>query len=46
MARDKSLDTNPQFLRVDLARQRLPGPFEHALNHRLDHEVNLAHVDA
>ncbi|WP_434479223.1 transposase [Gemmatimonas sp.] len=46
MARDKALDTNPQFLSVDLARQLLPGTFEHALNHLLDHEVDLAHCDA
>ena len=42
MARYKVLDTNPQFLSVDLARQLLPGTFEHALNHLLDHEVDLA----
>ncbi len=46
MARYKLLDTNPQFLSVDLARQLLPGTFEHALNHLLDHEVELAHFDA
>ena len=46
MARDKSLDTNPQVLRVDFARQLLPGTVEHALNHLLDHEVDLAHFDA
>ena len=46
MTRYKSLDTNPQFLSVDLARQMLPGTFEHALNHLLDHEVDLAHFDA
>ncbi len=46
MARYKLLDTNPQFLSVDLARQLLPGTFEHALNHLLDHEVDLAHFDA
>ena len=46
MALDKSLDTNPQFLSVDLARQLLPSTFEHALNHLLDHEVDLAHFDA
>ena len=46
MARDKYIDTNPQFLAVDLARQLLPGTFEHALNHLLDHEVDLAHFDA
>ena len=42
MARYKYIDTNPQFLAVDLARQLLPGTFEHALNHLLDHEVDLA----
>ena len=46
MARYKYIDTNPQFLAVDLARQLLPGTFEHALNHLLDHEVDLAHFDA
>ena len=45
-ARYKVLDTHPQFLSVDLARQLLPGTFEHALNHLLDHEVDLAHFDA
>jgi hypothetical protein len=33
MARYKHIDTNPRFLPVDLARQLLPGTFEHALNH-------------
>lgn len=46
MPRYKSLDTNPQFVAIDLARQLLPGTFEHALNHLLDHEVDLAHFDA
>lgn len=46
MARYKYIDTNPQFLSVDLARQLLPGTFEHALHHLLDHEVDLAHFDA
>ena len=46
MARCKSLDTNPQVLSVDLARQLLPGTFAHALNHLLDHEVDLTHFDA
>ena len=41
MARSMSLDTNPQVLSVDLARQRLAGTFEHAMNHLLDHEVDL-----
>jgi transposase len=46
MARYKPIDTNPRFLPVDLARQLLPGTFEHALNHLLDHELDLAHFDA
>ena len=46
MARYKVIDTNPRFLAVDLARQLLPGTFEHALNHLLDHEIDLAALDA
>jgi len=46
MARYKHIDTNPRFLAVDLAQQLLPGTFEHALNHLLDHAVDLAHFDA
>ena len=46
MARYKYIDTNPRFLAVDLARQLLPGTFEHALNHLLDHEIDLSHFDA
>lgn len=46
MARYRVVDTNPQFLSVDLARQLLPGTFEHALNHLLGHEVDLARFDA
>ena len=46
MACYTSLDTNPQFPSVDVARQLLPGTFEHALNHLLDHEVDLAYFDA
>ena len=46
MARYKYIDTNPQFLAVDLARQLLPGTFEHALNHLLDHAIDLSHFDA
>jgi hypothetical protein len=43
MARYKYIDTNPRFLAVDLARQLLPGTFEHALNHLLDHAIDLSH---
>ena len=46
MARYKYIDTNPRFLAVDLAQQLLPGTFEHALNHLLDHELDVSHFDA
>jgi transposase len=46
MARYKYIDTHPRFLPVDLARQLLPGTFEHALNHLLDHELDVSHFDA
>src|SRR5450759_2794780 len=46
MARYKIIDTNPRFLPVDLARQLLPGTFEHALNHLLDHAIDLSSFDA
>ena len=41
MARYKQIDNNPLFLPVDLSRQLLPGTFEFALNHLLDHEIDL-----
>jgi len=46
MARYKDIDTSPRFLAVDLQRQLLPGTFEHALNHLLDHELDLSGFDA
>ena len=46
MARYKYIDTNPRFLPVDLARQLLPGTFEHAVNHLLDHAIDLSSFDA
>ena len=46
MARYKYIDTNPKFLSVDLARQLLSGTFEHALNHLLDHAIDLSAFDA
>lgn len=46
MARDKEIDTHPKFLPVELARQLLPGTFEQALNHLLDHELELSALDA
>jgi transposase len=46
MARYKQIDTNPKFLPVDLARQLLPGTFEHAVHHLLEHEIDLTRFDA
>ena len=46
MARYKYIDTSPRFLPVDLTRQLLPGTFEHAVNHLLDHAVDLSSFDA
>ena len=46
MARYKHIDTNPRLLPVDLARQLLPGTFEHALNHLLDGPIDLSSFDA
>jgi len=46
MTRYKTIDTSPRFLPVDLSRQLLPGTFEHALNHLLDHELDLRPLDA
>ena len=45
MARYKVIDTTPRLLPVDLERQLLPGTFEHALNHLLDHELDLSGFD-
>ena len=46
MARHKHIDTSPRFLAVDLQRQLIPGTIEHALNHLLDHEIDLTNFDA
>ena len=45
MARYKYTYTSPRFLAVDLQRQLLPGTFEHALNHLIDHELELSGFD-
>ncbi|PKO34435.1 MAG: DDE transposase [Betaproteobacteria bacterium HGW-Betaproteobacteria-7] len=45
MARYKAIDTSPRFLAVDLEKQLLPGSFEHAVNHLLDHEFDLSLFD-
>jgi len=46
MPRYKHIDTSPRFLAVDLEAQLVPGTFEHALNHLLDHEIDLSGFDA
>ncbi len=46
MARYKHIDTSPRFLVIDLQRQLLPDTFEHAINHMIDHELDLSHFDA
>ena len=45
MARYKAINTSPRFLAVDLEKQLLPGSFEHAVNHLLDHEFDLSLFD-
>jgi transposase len=45
MARYKHIDTSPRFIAVDLERQLLPGTFEHALNHLVDHQLDLSRFD-
>lgn len=45
MARYKHIDTSPRFLAVDLQRQLIPGTFEHALCHLIDHEIDLSGFD-
>ncbi len=46
MARYKYIDTQPKLLPVDLIGQLLPGTFEYALHHLLEHELDLSHFDA
>ena len=45
MARYKHIDTSPRFLAVDLSKQLLPGSFEHAVDHLIDHELDLSGFD-
>jgi hypothetical protein len=45
MARYKPIDTGMKLLPVDLSCQLLPGTFEHALSHLLDHELDLRVLD-
>ena len=46
MACYRHINTSPRMLPADLARQLLPGTFEHALNHLLDHAIDLSGFDA
>jgi len=45
MARYKHIDTSPRFIAIDLQKQLLPGTFEHALNHLIDHVLDLSRFD-
>jgi len=45
MARYKAIDTSLRFLAVDLEKQLLPGSFDHAVHHLLDHEFDPSLFD-
>ena len=45
MARYKHIDTSPRLIAVDLQQQLLPGTIEYALNHLLDHQIDLSRLD-
>jgi hypothetical protein len=40
MARFKPVDRTPRFLPIVLEAQLMPGSFEHALDHLIDHETD------
>ncbi len=46
MARYYHMNTDLQFIALDLSEQLRPGTFEHALNHLIDHQLDLSHFDA
>jgi transposase len=46
MGRFKAVDYSPRFLPVDLSRQLIPGTFEFALHHLLEHEIDLSEVES
>jgi hypothetical protein len=46
MARYKQIDTSPRLLAARLEAQLLPGSFGHALNHLLEHDIDLSAFDA
>ncbi len=41
----KPIDTGMKMLHIDLSVQLLPGTFDHALSHLLDHELDLRVLD-
>src|SRR5262249_3812870 len=46
MPRFKVVDYSPRFLPVDLSRQLIPGTFEFAVHHLLDHEIDLSEIES
>ena len=46
MPRFKPVDYSPRLLPVDLTRQLIPGTFEYALHHLLDHEIDLSDIES
>jgi len=40
------LDYSPRFIPVDLSRQLIPGTFEFAVHHLLDHEIDLREIES
>ena len=46
MPRFKPVDYSQRLLAVDLSRQILPGTFEYALHHLLDHEIDLTEIES
>ena len=46
MPRFKPVDYSQRLLAVDLSRLILPGTFEYALHHLLDHEIDLTEIES
>ena len=46
MPRFKVVDYSPRLLPVDLSRQLIPGTFEFALHHLLEHEIDLSKIES
>jgi transposase len=40
------VDYSPRFLPVDLSRQLIPGTFEFAVHHLLEHEIDLSKIES